>query len=179
MRHVGTYSFGINRGSLTWLDRYDGAWWGGFANYDEVPDGTTEPYGKTQNTQIVKLDDRFQVVEAWTIPAKLLDRFRPMSNSGGSWGPDGRLWITGHDLDEAYVMKLPQAGSDLQWIATVKLPNVEGQAIAWDRSGAVQPTLWAIKCSTSQALSFTVPYRSISDPQTSPFQVLGPGQFKQ
>lgn len=178
MRHIGTYSFGINRGSLTWLDRYNGAWWGGFANYDEVPDGQTEPYGKTQNTQVVKLDDHFQVVEAWTIPAAILDRFKPMSNSGGSWGPDGRLWITGHDLDEAYVMKLPVAGSDLQWVATVTLPNVEGQAIAWDRSGD-KPTLWAIKRSTSQALSFTAPYRSIGDPQTSPFQILGPGHFQQ
>jgi hypothetical protein len=54
-----------------------------------------------------------------------------MSNSGGSCGPDGRLWTTGHDLDEACVMELPQAGSDLKWIATVDLPNVEGQAIAW------------------------------------------------
>jgi len=101
-----------------------------------------------------------------------------MSNSGGSWGPDGRLWITGHDLDEAYAMKLPTAGSDLTWIATVDLPNVEGQAIAWDRSNS-KPTLWAIKRSTSQALSFTVPYKSISDPTDSPFQILGPRQFQE
>lgn len=178
MRHVDTFSFGIYRGSLTWLDRYDGAWWGGFANYDEVPDGTTQPYGQTINTQIVKLDNNFQVVEAWTIPNEILDRFKPMSNSGGSWGPDGRLWITGHDLDEAYVMKLPAAGSDLQWVATVRLPSVEGQAIAWDRSSK-KPTLWAIKRSTSQALSFTIPYTSISDPQSPPWNVLGPGQFQQ
>jgi hypothetical protein len=178
MRHTNTYSFGINRGSLTWLDRYNGAWWGGFANYDEVPDGSTVPYGQTQNTQVVKLNDAFQIVEAWTIPSEILDRFKPMSNSGGSWGPDGRLWITGHDLDEAYVMELPQAGSDLKWIATVDLPNVEGQAIAWDRSSS-EPTLWAIKRSTSQALSFTVPYKSISDPTGSPFQILGPGQFQE
>ncbi len=178
MRHVGTYSFGIQRGSLTWLDRHDGAWWGGFANYDEVPDGQTQPYGQTQNTQVVKLDDDFQVVQAWTIPNRILDRFKPMSNSGGSWGPDGRLWITGHDLDEAYVMELPAAGSDLKWIATVTLPAVEGQAIAWDRSGG-KPTLWAIKRSTSQAFSFTVPYSTITDPTAADWQVLGPGHFQQ
>jgi hypothetical protein len=178
MRHVRTYSFGIDRGSLTWIDRHDGAWWAGFANYDKVPDGQTEPYGGTYNTQVVKMDDRFQVVEAWTIPKRTLDRFKPMSNSGGSWGPDGRLWLTGHDLGEAYVMDVPAAGSDLRWVATVTLPGVEGQGIAWDRSGG-RPTLWAIKRSTSQALSFDVPYRSIGEPRTSGWQVLGPGHFQQ
>ena len=112
MRHIGTHSFGIYRGSLTWLDRHDGAWWAGFANYDVVPDGESEPYGETDNTQVVKMDDDFQVVESWTIPKEILDRFKPMSNSGGSWGPDGRLWLTGHDLGEAYVMK-PRRGSEL------------------------------------------------------------------
>jgi hypothetical protein len=177
MRHIGTHSFGIYRGSMTWLDRHDGAWWAGFANYDVIPDDQTEPYGGTYNTQVVKLNDAFQVVESWTIPKAILDRFKPMSNSGGSWGPDGRLWLTGHDLGEAYVMNLPAAGSELAWLATVELPNVEGQGIAWERSGK-QPTLWTIKRSTRQALSFTVPYRSISDPKTSYWRVLGPGQFQ-
>jgi hypothetical protein len=63
-------------------------------------------------------------------------------------------------------------------VATVELPNVEGQGIAWDRSGR-QPTLWTIKRSTRQALSFSVPYRSIANPTTSNWQVLGPGQFQQ
>jgi hypothetical protein len=178
MRHLTTYSFGIFRGSLTWLDRHDGAWWAGFANYDVIPSGQTKPYGETYNTQVVKLNDAFQVVEAWTIPKTILDRFKPMSNSGGSWGPDGRLWLTGHDLGEAYVMRLPAAGSELEWVATVSLPDVEGQGIAWDHSGR-QPTLWTIKRSTRQALSFSVPYRSIANPTTSNWQVLGPGQFQQ
>jgi hypothetical protein len=88
-----------------------------------VPDGQTKPYGETYNTQIVKPDDHFQIMEAWTI-------------------------------------------------------HIEGQGIAWDRSGN-KPTLWAIKRSTSQALSFDVPYRSVSDPHTDDFQVLGPGHFQQ
>jgi hypothetical protein len=177
MRHIRTHSFGIDRGSLTWLDRHDGAWWVGFANYDVVPDGETEPYGGTYNTQVVKLDDHFQVVGAWTIPKAILDRFKPMSNSGGSWGPDGRLWLSGHDLGEAYVLKVPDAGSKLEWVATVVLPEVEGQGIAWDRSGS-NPALWTIKRSTRQALSFTVPYDEISDPDSPLGQVLGPGEFR-
>jgi hypothetical protein len=135
---------------MTWLDRHDGSWWAGFANYDILVEG--EPYGETDNTQIVQLDDRFNVVAAYNIPQEILDRFKPMSNSGGSWGPDGRLWLTGHDLGEAYVMEVPEAGSELQWIATVELPGVEGQGIAWDRSGR-GPTLWTIQRSTKQVNS--------------------------
>lgn len=176
MKHIDTFGFGIYRGSLTWLDRHDGAWWAAFANYDKPPAGSTEPYGKTDNTQIVKLDDRFRVVESWTLPQELLDKVRPMSNSGGSWGPDGRLWITGHDYDEAYVMDIPSEGSDLRWVATVKLPDVEGQAIAWDRSTRT-PELWTIKRSTEEVLVFKAPYASIADPHAQQWKVVGPGHF--
>ncbi|MEI8407396.1 MULTISPECIES: hypothetical protein [unclassified Kribbella] len=178
MRHVDTYSFGIYRGSLTWLDRYDGAWWAGFANYDVIQDGMTEPYGQTYNTQVVKLNDRFEPVASWTIPKPILDKFKPMSNSGGSWGPDGRLWLTGHDLGEAYVMQLPVAGSELRWIATVDLSDVQGQGIAWDRSNPRQPTFWAISRPNRQVRTFTMPLGSISTPTAKGWQVLGPGQFR-
>lgn len=178
MRHVDTYSFGIHRGSLTWLDRHDGAWWAGFANYDDVSDETGAPYGQTYNTQVVKLNDRFEPVASWTIPKPILDRFKPMSNSGGSWGPDGRLWLTGHDLGEAYVMQLPVAGSELRWIATVDLPDVQGQGIAWDRSNPRNPTFWAISRPNRQVRTFTMPLGSITTPTAKGWQVLGPGQFR-
>jgi hypothetical protein len=176
LNHVESHSFGIDRGSLTWIDRApDGSWWAGFANYDQVFDG--EVYGETDNTQVVKMNDRFEVIEGYTIPKEILDRFRPMSNSGGSWGPDGRLWITGHDLGEAYVMEPPRAGSELRWIATVRLPGVEGQGIAWDLSGP-RPTLWAIKRSTKQVLQFEVPYRDIAEPPADDWQINTPGRFE-
>jgi hypothetical protein len=100
-----------------------------------------------------------------------------LSNSGGSWGPDGRLWLTGHDLDEAYVMEPPKAGAELRWIATVKLPGVEGQGISWDLTSR-RPTLWAIKRSTKQVLQFDVPYRAIAEPNTSDWHINGPGHFE-
>jgi hypothetical protein len=175
MEHVESHSFGTDRGSLTWIDRHDGSWWAAFANYDRVFDG--EVYGETDKTQVVEMNDRFQVVAGYTIPAEILDRFRPMSNSGGSWGPDGRLWITGHDLDEAYVMEPPRAGSELRWIATVRLPGVEGQGITWDLSGP-RPTLWAIKRSTKQVLQFEVPYRDIAEPPAADWQINRPGHFE-
>jgi len=179
MRHVDTHSFGIYRGSLTWLDRHDGAWWAGFANYDQVVSGQTEPYGRTYNTQVVKLDDNFQVVASWTIPKQILDKFKPMSNSGGSWGPDGRLYLSGHDLGEAYVMNVPDSGAELEWVATVHLPGVQGQGIAWDRS--VSPSgagFWAISRQGRQVKSFSIPVRTITDPSIKDWEVLGPGKFR-
>lgn len=144
LEHVATHSFGIYRGSFTWLDRHDGYWWGAFANYDKIQDGQTEPYGHTRRTQVVQMDDHFAVLQSWVIPDGILERISPMSNSGGSWGPDGLLYLTGHDHGETYVMRIPEAGSVLQWIATVEIPLMEGQGIAWDRSSNDR-ILWAIQ----------------------------------
>ncbi len=177
MRHVGSHSFGIHRGSLTWLDRHDGAWWATFANYDRVQDGQTEPYGETYNTQVAKLDDAFQVVESWTVPQRILDRFEDMSNSGGSWGPDGRLYLTGHDLPEAYVVRLPAAGSELEWVATVAVPGIQGQGIAWDRTDRRRPTLWGIHRDDSRVVEHAVPFEAVRDPRRHDWQVLRPGSF--
>jgi len=156
MQHVSSHSFGINRGSLTWLDRHDGFWWAAFANYDKVQNGQMVPYGHTNNTQVVKLDDDFRILQAWTLPLDMLDKMRPMSNSGGSWGPDGMLYLTGHDLGEIYVMRIPDAGSTLSWIATVKTPVLEGQGIAWDRSMPGR-YLWAINKGDRKVLKIEIP----------------------
>jgi hypothetical protein len=164
MTHVGTHSFGINRGSMTWLDRYDGQWWGAFANYDKVQSGQTEPYGQTDRTQIVRFEDNFTVSESWTLPTEILDRMRPMSNSGGSWGADGYLYLTGHDHGELYVMELPEAGSELHWAATVKVPVMEGQGIAWDRS-VDERVLWAIYKKDRKVLKVRIPEITRTKPQ--------------
>lgn len=55
-----------------------------------------------------------------------------MSNSGGSWGPDGSLYLTGHDPAEVYRVRLPAIGSVLEVEEIIPL-NVHGQGIAWDR----------------------------------------------
>ena len=56
-----------------------------------------------------------------------------MSISGGTWGDDGLLYVTGHDLPEVYALKIPQAGSTLELKETLPINN-NGQGIAWDRS---------------------------------------------
>ena len=72
-------------------------------------------------------------VQSWTLPKAILERFEDMSNSGGSWGPDGFLYLSGHDPAEIYKMMLPKAGSVLQLVEIVPM-NIRGQGIAWDRS---------------------------------------------
>jgi hypothetical protein len=156
MQHTGSHSFGIYRGSFTWLDRHGGYWWGAFANYDKVQPGEAGAYGQTNNTQVVKFDDDFRVLQAWTLPLAILDRMRPMSNSGGSWGPDGMLYLTGHDRGEIYVMQVPAAGSTLDWVATVTVPVVEGQGIAWDRSARGR-YLWGINKAERKAVKAKMP----------------------
>jgi hypothetical protein len=75
----------------------------------------------------------FRPLQSWTMPKAILDRFGDMSNSGGSWGPDGYLYLSGHDPAELYRMRLPKAGSVLELVDIIPM-NIRGQGIAWDRS---------------------------------------------
>lgn len=133
MEHIGTHSFGIQWGSLTWADWHDGHWWMTFANYDRLLGPGKTPYGHKANTVMVKLTRDFRPVQSWALPKVILDRFEDMSNSGGSWGPDGYLYLTGHDPAELYRMRLPKAGSVLELVDIIPM-NIRGQGISWDRS---------------------------------------------
>ena len=134
LEHVDNHSLGIDRGSLTWLDRDpDGAWWGAFANYNRVFGKSPFAYGNKYATQIVRFDEDWRVAEAFVLPDVLVDKFGDMSNSGGSWGPGGKLYISGHDNAEVYVLEPPEMGSIMQWVGTVPL-EIAGQGIAFDRS---------------------------------------------
>ena len=134
LRHLDSHSLGIERGSLTWLDRdANGIWWGAFANYNRVFDKSPTAYGNKYNTQVVRFDADWRVAEAWVFPDALVEKFDDMSNSGGSWGPDGKLYVTGHDNAELYVMELPEIGSELKWVGTIPA-EIGGQGIAFDRS---------------------------------------------
>ncbi len=156
MEHIGSHSFPANPGSFTWIDYHDGFWWGAFGNYDKVQDGQDHPYGTTAATTLVKMDTNFVVLQQWLFPSALQERFTPMSNSGGSWGPDGYLYITGHDHPEVHVVQVPAHGSEVQWLATVQIPQIEGQGIAWDRSSD-QLVLWGILKAGRKAFSFSMP----------------------
>jgi hypothetical protein len=130
LTHIKSHSFGIYRGSCTWIDRYNGTWWAAFAHYDKWKHETGRG---TEWTSVVKLNDRFEEIESWTLPDTVIERMRPMSNSGGSWGPDGKLYLTGHDRPEVYVLEPPVSGSRMRLVDIRPAPFL-GQGVAWDRS---------------------------------------------
>lgn len=133
MEHVGTHSFGTRWGSLTWIDWHDDRWWMTFANYDQKIGPGQTPYGGKANTIVIAMTQAFEPVRSWSLPEEVLDRFEEMSNSGGSWGPDGFLYLSGHDPAEIYKMRIPNAGSVLELVEIVPI-SIRGQGIAWDRS---------------------------------------------
>lgn len=87
--------------------------------------------------------DTYEITNCYEIPANVRETFEIMSNSGGSWGPGGYLYITGHDLPQAYVMELPKIGHIMHLVAVVDVPDIAGQGIAWDH-WACTPTLVGI-----------------------------------
>jgi hypothetical protein len=128
MTHVGSHSFGPGRGSLTWIDWHDGSWWACFANYDNRGG---DPSRDHRATVLVKLNQHFVEQESWLFPSHVLDRFAHYSSSGGRWGRGGLLYVTGHDLPELYVLRLPKAGPRLEFVSTIGIPT-GGQAFDWD-----------------------------------------------
>ncbi|MDR2180751.1 MAG: hypothetical protein LBP21_10615 [Synergistaceae bacterium] len=149
LKPVATHSFGIMLGSLTWIDRHDGAWWAVFANYSRVFGTNREPYGNSYWTVFVKMDDNWQVQQRWIFPEDMIQRSEPMSISGGSWGPDGLLYVSGHDHPEVYALKIPKMGSVLERVKTLPV-NIAGQGIAWDRS--TSNTLYGIVRKTKEVI---------------------------
>ncbi|RAK60111.1 hypothetical protein DJ021_09980 [Phenylobacterium hankyongense] len=151
LAHRRSIALGLGTGSITWVDRHDGAWWAMFANYDGRGG---EPPRDHRHTTLVKFDDQWRRLEAWALPATVLERIAPMSVSGGGWGPDGRLYLSGHDRPELYVMRLPDGGGVLDHVDTIGM-EAEGQAVDWDES---QPgMLYGITRRTREILAMKVP----------------------
>lgn len=150
LHHVRSIALGPGTGSITWVERRDGFWWAMFANYDGR--GAEAPRDH-RHTTLVKFDDQWRRLEAWALPASILERIAPMSISGGGWGPDGRLYLSGHDLPELYVVAIPDGGGVLEHIETYGI-EAEGQAIDWDESAPGM--LYGITRSSREILAMCV-----------------------
>ena len=138
LEHIESHSLGHGFGSITWVDRRAGFWFAGFVYYGNR---AAEPGKDPSWTQVVKFDEQWRRVAAWVFPAELVERFGNYGCSGGAFGPDGRIYGTGHDRKELYVLEIPKGGSILKWVDTIQIP-AEGQAFAWDPS---EPwVLWSI-----------------------------------
>ncbi|UVO50579.1 hypothetical protein M0208_08640 [Sphingomonas sp. SUN019] len=165
LRHLSSHSLGPGTGSLTWIIRRDGYWWAGYANYDAKGGDAGRDH---RATLLVRMDDAFVRQEAWLFPDSVLAAMKPYSSSGGVWGDDGLLYVTGHDAPEIYVVALPEAGSTLRHVATIPVAT-GGQAIAWDPA---QPrTLWSISRSDASVVVSRLPVvgpRSIPDRRAAP-----------
>ncbi|HET7411918.1 MAG TPA: cycloisomerase [Pararhizobium sp.] len=151
LAHVGHVSLGLTSGSLTWLDYRAGHWWLCFANYSGAGGA---PSRGTAWTELAEYDRRWQPRQAWVFPPAVLRAFGRMSASGGAWGPDGYLYVSGHDRPELYVLRLPEFGSVLEQVATISVPG-HGQAFGWEPSGG--RVLYMIDRSTRTIISSRIP----------------------
>jgi hypothetical protein len=133
MKHVESHSFGmLDEGSLTWLDTYRNGWIAGFAHYDETGG---LPFKDHRYSSVVTYDGEWRRTGGWLLPAAALARMAPYAASGGAIGPDGWLYLLGHDRPEMYVVARPPMGPTLIHIATIAL-EAEGQAFAWAQDGS-------------------------------------------
>lgn len=129
LKPIESYSFGIFKGSLTWLDYFEGNWYACFAHYSNR---AAEPNRDPGWSTIVQMNETWQPVQSWVFPAELIAAFDGYSSSGGAFGPDGRLYVTGHDHKKLYVLDFPSGGSEFEWLDTIDI-EAEGQAFCWDK----------------------------------------------
>lgn len=132
LTHTGNHSFGIQIGSATWVDQYEGAWYVAFAHY--TGRGSTENKDNRW-TQLVKFDTTWRQQAAWVFPEDMIAEFGTRSSSGGFIAPDGSIYCTGHDLPKLYVLHFPKLGYTLEWQQTIDVAN-EGQGVALDDTSA-------------------------------------------
>ena len=78
-----------------------------------------------------------------------------MAASGGGIGPDGLLYLSGHDREEMYVLAAPEMGPTLIHIATIDI-DAQGQAFAWDKS-ANERIVYSISRPARQVRAFRLP----------------------
>ena len=128
LKHVGSQSFGLDAGSLVWVDWRGGYWWVCFGHYNGKGG---EPGMTNDHTVLVKYDKEWRRLAGYAFPKEAIARWDGMTCSGGVWGKDGLLYCTGHHMPEIYVFKLPEAGAVLDMVKIVKSP-VAGQGLAID-----------------------------------------------
>ncbi|MEY3976106.1 MAG: hypothetical protein RLZZ33_1161 [Pseudomonadota bacterium] len=150
---IRSTSLGIRLGSLTWATRYRGHWFACFANYNDS--GTTPGFDQRW-THVAKYDDRWQMLESWLFPPQVVATWGASACSGGDFGPDGLLYVTGHDASELYVLRLPQTGVTLEYLTTIDIP-FEGQGWAWDRTRPDDRIIFGINRRTQEVVCTRVP----------------------
>jgi hypothetical protein len=132
LQPLQSHSFGMmDEGSLTWFDRSADGWIAGFTHYGK---SGGLPYKDNRYSSVVAFDKDWRRTGGWLYPAPLLQHMAPHGASGGAIGPDGYLYLLGHDLPEMYVLAKPRMGPALIHIATIAV-EAEGQAFSFEIGG--------------------------------------------
>lgn len=153
LQPVSSHSFGIRLGSLTWAVRRGGYWWACFSNYNDS--GTTPGFDQRW-TYFGQYDERWQMLQSWLFPPQVIATWGRSASSGGDWGDDGLLYVTGHDARELYVLRLPRQGVTLEYVTTIDVP-FEGQAWAWDRSRPGERVIYGISRARQEIIAARIP----------------------
>jgi hypothetical protein len=153
LKPVASTSLGIRLGSLTWAEKRGGVWWACFANYNDT--GTTPGFDQRW-THVGRFNEDWQPVESWLFPPEVVATWGKSACSGGSWGPDGLLYVTGHDAPELYVLRIPRSGVTLEQVATIAVP-FEGQSWSWDRSAEPDRIIYGISRERHEVIAARIP----------------------
>lgn len=96
-----------------------------------LPGASDEATRDPRWTALIQFDGDWRQREAWVYPEEVVSRLGVMSISGGVFAPDGRLYCTGHDNAEIYVLRFPEGGSVLV-LDEIVPTMIHGQGIALD-----------------------------------------------
>ncbi|MCB2114220.1 MAG: hypothetical protein R3C42_01450 [Parvularculaceae bacterium] len=133
LTHSQTHSLGLmDEGSLVWFDRREGGWLVGFAHYDGARGAGFKDHAFSS---VVAFDAQWRRTGGWAFPAETLARMAPHAASGGAVGPDGLLYVMGHDRPEIYALAKPPRGPALTLVATIAV-DAHGQAFSFAPDGS-------------------------------------------
>lgn len=139
MTPAGTRSLGLrDEGSLVWFDRIKDGWLVCFAHYDGERGAGFKDH---RYASVITVDKEWRRTGGWLFPAGIVEKMAPHAASGGALGPDGLLYVMGHDLAEIYVLAKPARGPVLAHVATIAV-EAEGQAFSFGPDG--QRTIAAV-----------------------------------
>lgn len=163
---LSSHSLGVrDEGSLTWTDRIPGGWIAGFAHYDGDR-GTG--YKDHSASSVVTFDEAWRRTGGWAFPEEVVARMAPSAASGGAIGPDGLLYVLGHDRPEMYVLAKPALGPGLVLVAVIGV-EAEGQAFSW--APGTERIIYAIDRRAGRVLEIAVPQVAYEDvPFARPFR---------
>lgn len=165
MKHESSHGLGLmDEGSLTFFEPYLGGYIAGFAHYDGTGGAG---YKDSRYSSIVTFDGEWRRTGGWLIPEAVQSRMTPHAASGGGIGPDGLLYLLGHDRTELYVLAKPRLGPTLLHVATLQIA-AEGQALAWDHTVPGR-RLYAISRPNGVIRAFDIPEVQVAHPDATHF----------